>query len=366
MSQRPAADWVTLMARKVGLAQLQSTLEAIGKRTLLYRAPDGSQVLQLLHGGRVLGLSGPLEDSNLYWTNPALADEDSARQFYVSRDWHNSGGDRTWLAPEVDFFFPEFPNLDISTYWQQRQLDPGNYKIIECDGHARMVNQMTLRASRTKRDIALEIAKWVGPAPNPLRYEPQWKNDATLTYAGYTQHTALRMIGQSEMAVGLWNLVQMPHGGELHVSTHTRTNPKVYMGEIATDDLVVCDRSVCYRMHAVGEHKIGVRAAYVTGRVGYQYSAGDCSVLIVRNFFVNPSGEYVDVPWREVDNFGYAVQACNVNSRWGAFSELEYHVPAIGGTTGLTSCEDVSQIWSFSGPTERICEAAGALLAKAA
>jgi hypothetical protein len=60
------------MVRESKLTQLQATLKAIGKQTLLYRAPDGSQVLQLLHGGRVLGLSGPSGDSNLYWTNPAL------------------------------------------------------------------------------------------------------------------------------------------------------------------------------------------------------------------------------------------------------------------------------------------------------
>jgi hypothetical protein len=252
----------------------------------------------------------------------------------------------------------------MSTYWQQRQLDPGNYKIVECDGHRRMVNQMVLTASRTKREIPLEIAKWVGPAANPLRYEAQWNDNATLTYAGYTQHTTLRILGdgRSKTAVGLWNLVQMPHGGELHIGTYDRANPKIYMGEIAAEDLVVSNRSVCYRMHAVGEHKIGLRAANVTGRVGYQYSADGQEVLIIRNFFVNPSGEYVDVPWRESDNFGYAVQACNVNSGWGAFSELEYHVPAIGGATALSACEDVSQIWAFSGPPERIREAAEMLL----
>ena len=233
------------MVRESKLTQLQATLKAIGKQTLLYRAPDGSQVLQLLHGGRVLGLSGPSGDSNLYWTNPALESEESARQFYAGNDWHNSGGDRTWLAPEVDFFFPQFPNLDLSTYWQQRQLDPGNYKIVECDGSRRMVSQMVLTASRTKGEIELEIAKWVRPAPNPLRHEREWKNDTTLTYAGYAQHTALRILdGQSDMAVGLWNLVQMPHGGELHIATYERSDPKVYMGEVAAEDLAVSDRAV--------------------------------------------------------------------------------------------------------------------------
>ena len=57
-----------------------------------------------------------------------------------------------------------------------------------------------------------------------------------------------------------------------------------------------------------------------------------------------------------------AVQACNVNSQWGAFGELEYHVPAIGGPSGLTRCEDTSQVWAFRGGSERIRALAHLLL----
>jgi hypothetical protein len=92
--------------------------------------------------------------------------------------------------------------------------------------------------------------------------------------------------------------------------------------------------------------------------VGYHYRAGRKRALIVRNFAVNPSGEYVDVPWKETDYFGFAVQACNVNSNLGQFSELEYHLPAIGGATGRTRCGDETQIWAFRGSPadiDRIC-----------
>jgi hypothetical protein len=55
------------------------------------------------------------------------------------------------------------------------------------------------------------------------------------------------------------------------------------------------------------------------------------------------------VPWDETQDFGYALQACNVSSGLGNFSELEYHVPAIGAGTGLVRCEDISQTWAFRG-----------------
>jgi hypothetical protein len=90
-------------------------------------------------------------------------------------------------------------------------------------------------------------------------------------------------------------------------------------------------------------------------RVGYRYPLrGERWALVVRNVLVNPSGMYVDVPWDNPDDLGYAIQACNVNSRLGSFAELEYHVPAIGCGTGRLSCEDVSQVWAFRGSGRQI------------
>ena len=96
--------------------------------------------------------------------------------------------------------------------------------------------------------------------------------------------------------------------------------------------------------------------------IGYLYPTANRHALIVRNFYVNPSGEYADVPWTEPDDRGYSTQACSVNSRWGEFSEMEYHVPAIGGDTGLDQTEDRSQLWAFRGSKEDIQKIARALL----
>jgi hypothetical protein len=348
------------------LDHLVDTLNGAGKPTQTYLSTDGSRVLLLPHGGRVLGLFAAGAPENYYWTHPALRSVESAAAFYASDGWQNSGGDRTWLAPEVDIFFPKFPDLDMSTYWQPRQMDPGQYELVRENGTVRLVNRLTVTLSRSKEQVALEMAKWVGPALNPLRYEKDRDSGGGVQYAGYTQHTALKLEEPNQKTsakIGLWNLVQMPHGGELLVPTYSKAEPKVYMGEIASNDLIVTDQLVRYCMRAKGEHKIGLRGVAVTGRVGYLYPlSGEESALIIRNFFVNPSGEYVDVPWRESANLGFAIQACNVDSGLGSFSELEYHVPAIGSGTGLTSYEDVSQIWAFRGAVTSIQAIARRLL----
>jgi len=343
---------------------LIDALRGAGKPYRLHENPDGSSVLVLVHGGRVLGLFAPQNEENFYWTHPALQSAKSAADFYRGDQWQNSGGDRTWLAPEVDFFFPNYPKTDV--YFQPRGLDPGDYRVESSADGERLVNRATFLLSRSKAEVAVEMAKSIGPAPNPLRYEPALA-DLPLVYAGYTQRTSLALVGGADApsAIGLWNLIQMPHGGDLLVPTYSRSEPKVLFGAVAPANLCALDRLIRYRMRSPGEEKIGIRAVAVSGRVGYCYPAADGRwALVVRNIFINPSGLYVDVPWGDTADFGYAIQACNVNSQLGQFSELEYHVPAVGSGTGAAHSEDVSQVWAFRGDREVVERVAGCLLAE--
>lgn len=339
---------------------LLEVLEAAGKPAQVVTNPDGTEVVLLPYGGRVLGLFARGSEENFYWTHRALRAVETAKAFYSGSDWHNSGGDRTWLAPEVDVFLPEFPSRE--KYFQPRELDPGSYRVFGDGAELRLVNRLTLTLSRCRKQVELEISKSFAPAPHPLRYERDGM-PADVEYAGYTQHTSLAIVGGDRTSpIGLWNLVQMPHGGDLLVPTFSRANPKRIFGDIRAEDLVVSDRLVRYRMRQAGEHKIALRAVAVTGRVGYLFEQGGRWALIIRNFVVNPSGEYVDVPWDDPSDLGYATQACNVNSRLGQFSELEYHSPAIGGSTGRTRCEDSAQVWAFRGPHREIMNVARTLL----
>ena len=326
---------------------------------------DGTRLLILPHGGRLLGLYAPKRAKNFYWINPLLSTVSTTRAFFASKEWHNSGGDRTWLAPEVDIFLPEFPAL--TRYVQPRELDPGRYRVVPTRGGFKIENELTLRLARTDEKMRLKLAKWFGPALNPLRGE-RGIDLRKVDYAGYTQSVSLEIVKKDRLQpspVGLWHLIQMPLGGELLIPTFSRTEPRNIFstkGVIAARDLLVEDRMVRYRMRQPGEHKISLRAASVCGRVAYLSSTGNVWSLVVRNFGINPSGEYVDVPWNEPERTGFAVQACNVNTRAAKFAELEYHTPAIGGKTGLVRTDDVSQVWAFRGPRGVIMKIAQVLV----
>jgi hypothetical protein len=343
---------------------LVDTLERANKRTNTIQLEDGTRVLILIHGGRVLGLFSRDNEENAYWTHPALSSADSAIAFYGSGVWENSGGDRTWLAPETDLFFPRYPSLEMDGYLQPRQLDPGNYRLLPTqDGTLRIANRFTVELFRSKTSVEVELTKHIVSTSNPLRHERDLFDIEKVDFFGYQQHTSLQLL-EGKSRVGLWNLVQMPHSGDMIIPTFLKSQPKIYFGDIDPDRLFVGDNCICWSMQDTGEQKIGVRAVGSAGRVGYMYDSDGSSTLIVRNFFVNPAGDYVDTPWTDQEDFGYAVQACNVNSSLGRFSELEYHVPAIGEGTGLNRCDDVSQVWAFRGARPLLKEVAQSLLGR--
>jgi hypothetical protein len=339
-------------------SNLVRVLEGADKPTHTIEMKDGARVLILPHGGRILGLFSRSSEENFFWTHPALDSVDTASAFYSSGDWENSGGDRTWLAPEIDLFFPHFPDVSASGYTQPRSLDPGSYRLLSFDRRMVLTQQFDIRFFRTKSDMRLEISKWLEPSTDPLGIPELGGAE----FAGYEQHTVLKILSGGPGRVGLWDLLQMPHHGEMLIPTLSKEAPKVYFGHVDWEDLSLNENCIRWKMHAAGEQKIGIRALQTIGRIGYLYSSGFTSNLIVRNFAVNPAGPYIDVPWSDHRDEGYALQACNVNSHLGTFSELEYHAPAIGAEPQSLHCEDVSQLWCYRGDPATIRAVAFRLL----
>ena len=343
---------------------LHKTLTAVGKKTCRRSFADGSRLLLLPHGARVLGLYSRENDRNFYWVNPTLATSTSARALFAQEGWQNTGGDRTWLSPEIDVFFPDYPRC--RRHVEPAALDAAEYAVDAQNGGMTMSRVMTLHFVRAQRPVKLRLSKWIGPASNPLRYERSAKKVLELIeYAGYTQRTHLKLAGsaaRSPVPAGIWNLIQLPHGGEMIIPTYARTKPRTLFGEIPNEAVVVEDHCLRFHVNLRGEQKIAVRAAHCTGRVGYVWKSGRDWSLVVRNFCINPSGEYVDVPKDEPTDYGYAIHAVNVLSGLGDFCELEYHVPALGCNRRSIESTDVSQVWAFRGPKAAIGKLAELLL----
>lgn len=346
------------------MLDLQKTLKTAGKESLVQELRDGTRLLVLPYGARVLGLYPPGSDHNFYWVNPDLGHPESARELFDGEGWHNTGGDRTWLAPELDIFFPDYP--DVTRHWEPPQLDASEYQVQETPGALTLRQQMTLLLARTQKAAELELTKTLGSAPNPLRYEKGFISQlASVSYAGYTLRTHLRLLGASAerpVALGIWNLMQLPWGGTLWVPSYQRTQARILFGEIPPDHLTSTERGLRFRVALKGEQKIALRGVATTGRTGYVYQTDSQWSLVIRNFTVNPSGDYVDVPKDDPEDFGYSVNAVNVKSGLGDFCEMEYHAPALGHDMISTENKDISQVWAFRGQREEIQTIAHTLL----
>ncbi|MCC6127241.1 MAG: hypothetical protein IT426_19950 [Pirellulales bacterium] len=339
-------------------------LQIAGKTSEIYDTPDGTRLLMLPYGARVLGLFPARGGDNFYWTHPALDRAETARTLFSQEIWHNTGGDRTWIAPELDV---NYADADFERYCQPRQLDRGDFRVERGGGGCRLSRDVTLQLNRSGGNVRLRLSKWFGPAPNPLRHE----RDAAevlgaVDYAGYAQRIAMQSLDdpfQPSALLGIWNLIQLPEGGELIAPIYARTVPQRCFGDASADRVAVEDR--CVRLNAgfPGSYKLALKAAAACGRVGYVYRQGAAHSLVVRNFFVNPSGRYVDVQRHDLEDFGYAVQLCRIDDAvFGSYCELEYHAPAWGDLPDPPLSEDVSQVWAFRGPRDAIDAVAYKLL----
>ncbi len=128
------------------MRNLSQALEKIGKKTQTYETPDGSRLFLLPYGARILGLYPAGNDENFYWVNKNLLDAESAKTVFDKGGWQNTGGDRTWLTPELDIFFPDYPKCQ--KHWEPPQLDATEYSVETVDWGMCMSQEMTLHFSR--------------------------------------------------------------------------------------------------------------------------------------------------------------------------------------------------------------------------
>jgi hypothetical protein len=280
--------------------------------------------------GRLIGLYPDGSDENFLWTNPTPGGA-----------WPNPGGDRTWLAPEIELFIGDLAR-PWNTYAVQPALDPGNWRL---DGENTLTNSTRLRLHRSGREVGVQLRKTYRPALNPLSVNG-------LQFAGYTQVTSL----ETDAPLGIWNLLQLPAPGMMLVATRGAVRPQIVFGEIADPDLVSGPGLLRWRMDGGADAKISLLATDFTGRAAHLHQRNpDSWDLVVRDVVVDPAGQYVDALWTPPYKRGWAFQACQVRSLAGGFNELEYHAP-------VTTKRDESRVWAFRGPLDRITEAAELLL----
>ncbi len=325
------------------------------------------RIILLEYGGRVLGPFVGDGGESLFWTPAFLGDPEALREV-VTANGANIGGERFWIAPEIQYNVRD--RTDLGTYRLPAQIDPGSYQLDRpAPDQWRLRQRMMLNTYNTACGLkTLDLDSRIEPLPDPLRHISAYASLIEgITYAGYGQTVTLSETQHDAILSQTWNLIQLNPGGQVLIPANPCAEATDYSrGEPFEAALTVGAGG--FRFPITGQHifKVGYKAAHVAGRVGYfNRLDGQQAYLLVRAFGNNPSALYGDEPVDRPGWRGDSVQVYNDGGQHGGFGELECFGQAIGQATGLTTTTDTFQLWAYVGAPDRVAAIATHLLGMA-
>jgi len=264
------------------------------------------------------------------------------------------GGDRIWLAPEVQFNIPDRLHWDSGgAYVLPKAVDPGEYTLSRPGSDCLRLEQ-SIRLSLynlATGEKKVRIGRTVRPAQDPLRSTGGYSAlRDKVVFTGYSQEIELEDLSGGPAGVEAWNLSQFNPGGTVIIPTTGTAEYQDYYQPV-TDRYFKCEGSFAYlRFTGDRKYKIGIKAPGLYGRIGYFLSLPHgLARLVVINFFNNPSSAYIDEPSGTIGAQGDSVQFYNDDGSLGGFSEIEVHGMSVGGSSGRKSTVDPLEFWQYTG-----------------
>jgi hypothetical protein len=328
---------------------------------------DGVSVIVTQRGGRVLGPFPHDDAEGLFWMSAAWADAEAFKALLDSGGG-NVGGERIWIAPEIQYNIRDRNDFDGS-YHLPPQIDPGTYALDQPRADEwRLRQSMKLEAYNvTSGQKTLDLEIRVHPVPDPLRGLAAYAALLDgVTYAGYEQIVTLSERQTDAILSGSWNLIQLNPGGRLIIPIAPPFEVTDYgRGPLPADTRTRRDGGYLdITITGSQKYKVGYKAAHVTGRLAYLDRLDrDRAYLLVRDFTNNPSSIYSEEPAQRPGTIGDSVHVYNDSGEIGGFGEMECQGQTIGGATGRSSATDRFSLWVYIGDTEKLRAIAGHLLA---
>lgn len=338
--------------------QIIARFEENGLRCERLVLQNGVSILISQHGGRIFGPFLPSaqgESPSIYWMNDIFADSQAFRKFIQNEEW-NLGGDRIWIAPEIQYHVRDRQAFGNSLFWP-RQVDPGSYHLEQsADDHWTLSQEMALEAfnlaSGTKH---LRLERRIKPAADPLRNLAAYHDLSDgVAFAGYEHEIALSEKSHDAIMSESWSLIQLQPGGRLLIPASPDTEFVNYLSPVGDLQSI---RNGCVRLQITGrdQYKVGYKAAHIFGRAAYVNTLPDGrTYALIRNYPNHPSSFYAEEPAKQPGQRGCSLHVYNDNGKFGGFGELECNGMTIGGETGRSSSTDVLSLWLYVGTEEKI------------
>jgi len=176
----------------------------------------GARLLVTEHWGKAFGPFENEADPGTLWISGKAADERSLQAMVEGGDWC-VGGDRLWLAPEVQFNIVDREGWDqAGAYVLPRSIDPGHYRL-SVDDRSSITLTQTIEAQLF--NLASGVKRvWVRrrfyPALDPLSSCGAYGEvRGDVRYTGYSEELAVEDLSGGEASVEAWNLLQVRPGG---------------------------------------------------------------------------------------------------------------------------------------------------------
>ena len=310
------------------------------------------------HGGRIFGPFLSKDSESIFWTHDAFAKPDTFKEFLRSGNW-NIGGDRMWIAPEIQYHVPDRNDFWGSVFWPE-QVDPGTYSLEQPEsGQWRLSQDMTLQAynlASGQKELCLE--RLIRQVEDPLRNVTGYPDlvDGVL-FAGYEQVVTLSERKRDDIVSEAWSLTQLNPGGVLVIPASPRVEYTDYYEPVDESLQTIHQDHVRLQITGNRQYKVGYKSAHVFGRLAYyNHLDDDQAYLIVRNFFNNPSVPYAEEPDHSPGCRGHSIHVYNDDGNAGGFGELECNLQTIGGDTGRSSSRDHLVLWLYVGAPDKVKE----------
>ncbi len=316
-------------------------------------------LLVTVHGGRILGIFLSGVEQNLLWTNPnVLTDASIARSAIQQGEW-NLGGDRCWLAPELELHFRNPKKPSHKDYAVPMPIDPGRYALRHEAPHGLILdNGGEVENLGSHEKFTFETTRAINLCNPPTSTDG-------LAYVGYELSSELivRSADRPQACYGLWQLMQIPPGGTIIIPTRSMQPDCVdYFRTAVTEHCQAKPDHISFPVTGTAQHKLGLRPADARGLMGYYRPLTDGrATLIIRQASIFPGATYADFPAHQPDRRDIALQFYNDGGDIGGFGEMEYHAPAAVADNFFRT-RDVSRTWCFAGPAPRVQETLRTLL----
>ena len=333
--------------------------------TVMLGSANGPQLIIVPDlSARVLGASiQGAADENLMWVDSTVLDGSiwEKKPYF----W-NSGGLRTWLAPEDLFFVNE--QKDPDSWFVPEQLDPAPYTLIDRTEKKALFESDIVLPANIGKSYDVTLSRSI-----ELLTEPPSGLDSLkpgVEYVGIEKiHTLTNdgdmVIGEDLPYICLWSLLQINPAGTTLVPLAEGADPETAYREYFNplgDRLVVQNGIISVKIDGKYRSKIGVRPEASGKGIAFLRDNGDGSgILFLKTFPVEADGIYVDKPWGKPSDYGDAIELYNDDGNMGGFAELECHGPAKKLAKGDAQSHTL-QLHMFRGPIDELKNIGSTLL----